>query len=57
MISVHPVEMNVILWENAILAMEYHILNEVVIVQGLCWKDTEYLWTVSGTDAELGIEK
>jgi len=57
MISVHPVEMNVILWENAILAMEYHILNEVVIVQGLCWKDTEYLWTVSGADAELGVEK
>lgn len=26
MISMHPVEMNVILWENAILAIEYYIL-------------------------------
>lgn len=34
MISVHPVVMNVILWENAITAILYCILNDVVIVRG-----------------------
>jgi len=43
MISVHSVVMYVILWENAILAVQYYVLNEVVIVRGLCWKETEYL--------------
>lgn len=32
MISVHPVVMNVILWENAITAIQYCILHDVVIV-------------------------
>lgn len=36
----HSVVMNVSLWENAILAIQYDILNEVMIVRGLCWKES-----------------
>lgn len=35
--------MNVILWENAILAIQYYILNGVMIVRGLCWKEADCL--------------
>lgn len=38
----HSVVVNVILWENTILAMQYCVLNEVPIVGGLCWKETEH---------------